>query len=108
MAKFKFIGNGDNDPSDVTAFGMVFRVSKESCEAETDDPHVIDKLRGNSHFEEVDNTPARVDKMNKTQLLAYAKETFDVDLPEGTKAQLLEAISDLADKAKAAGEDNED
>lgn len=49
MAKFKYNGNHP----DMTAFGLVFRVSGENQPAETDDPHIVGKLRGNSHFEEV-------------------------------------------------------
>ena len=44
----KFTYNGDHP--DMQAFGLDFAKGKE---AETKDAHIIGKLRGNSHFDEV-------------------------------------------------------
>ena len=53
MAKFKFIGDPNNEeviPEVTIAFGVTFEKSKPS---EVKDPRAIGKLRGNSHFKEV-------------------------------------------------------
>lgn len=48
--KFKFIGNGDNDPDEITLYGKTFSGKKA---VEVTDPAAIAKLQGNSHFAEV-------------------------------------------------------
>lgn len=48
--KFKFIGNGDSDPGEITVFGKTFSGKKA---VEVKDPDAIAKLLGNSHFAEV-------------------------------------------------------
>jgi len=53
MAKFKFIGDPNNEeiiPDVVTAFGVDFKKGKAS---EVKSERAIGKLRGNSHFKEV-------------------------------------------------------
>jgi len=46
MPKFKYNGDHPN----MQAFGLDFSEGKE---AETKDAHIVGKLRGNSHFDEV-------------------------------------------------------
>lgn len=48
--KFKFIGNGDSDPAEITLFGTTFSGKKA---VEVTDPATIAKLQANSHFAEV-------------------------------------------------------
>jgi hypothetical protein len=48
--KFKFIGNGDNDPDEITLYGRTFSGKKA---VEITDPDAIAKLQANSHFSEV-------------------------------------------------------
>ncbi len=48
--KFKFIGNGDNDPDEITMCGHTFSGKKA---VDVTDPASIAKLQGNSHFAEV-------------------------------------------------------
>lgn len=46
--RFKFIGNGDSDPSEVTLRGVVFPLGKS---VDVTDEALAAKLRANSHFE---------------------------------------------------------
>lgn len=48
--KFKFIGNGESDPAEITLFGKTFSGKKA---VEITDPAAIAKLQANSHFAEV-------------------------------------------------------
>ena len=48
--KFRFTGNGDNDPAEITLYGKTFSGKKA---VEVTDPAAIEKLQGNSHFVEV-------------------------------------------------------
>lgn len=50
MPKFKFTGDGRNDPEAVELFGITFPINKGVT---VEDPAVIAKLEGNSHFAEV-------------------------------------------------------
>ncbi len=47
--KFKFIGNGDNDPDEITCFGMTFPKGK----AVTVPNELLPKIENNSHFQQV-------------------------------------------------------
>ena len=58
MARFRFVGNGDNDPSEVTFRGVTFPKDKP---VNVDDDVLADKLRGNSHFEVVKGRPRAKD-----------------------------------------------
>jgi hypothetical protein len=101
MAKFKY--NGDHP--DMSCFGLTFRAGGENVEAETDNNHICRKLRGNSHFDEVEgevaagssgpDAPTDVNEMSRQQLQEYAAEKFQVDIPMGNKAEMLEAVTDL-------------
>ncbi len=46
--KFTFIGDGDNDPQAITAFGYAFELGGPAVEVE--DAHAIRKLSGNANF----------------------------------------------------------
>lgn len=46
--RFKFIGNGDADPPEVTFRGIVFPLGKS---VDVTDEALAAKLRANSHFE---------------------------------------------------------
>lgn len=48
--KFRFIGNGRDDPETIEVFGFVFAKDKP---VEVDDDHAIGKLLANSHFKKV-------------------------------------------------------
>ena len=48
--RFRFIGNGDNDPEELTLLGVSFAKGKA---VNVDDEALIAKLKGNSHFEAV-------------------------------------------------------
>ena len=52
--RFRFIGNGDNDPEELTLFGVTFPKGKP---VPVEDPAAIEKLKGNSHFEAVKGRP---------------------------------------------------
>lgn len=54
MPRFRFVGNNDNDPSEVTFWGHTFALGKP---VSVEDERVIAKLRGNSHFETVKGRP---------------------------------------------------
>lgn len=106
MAKFKY--NGDHP--DMSCFGLTFRVGGENVEAETDNDHICRKLRGNSHFDEIEEDevsggvtsggapttrPEDVNEMSRKQLQEYSAEKFQVDIPMGNKPEMLEAVTDL-------------
>ena len=89
-------------------FGLVFRIDGENQEAETDDERIIGKLRGNSHFDEVDaednesgsgqdvtDPVCDVNKLTRDGLQAYAKHHYDVDIPIANKSGMLETVTDL-------------
>ena len=56
--RFKFTGNGDNDPASVTVRGVEFPKGKA---VSVDDEALIAKLRGNSHFEVAKGRPSAKD-----------------------------------------------
>lgn len=58
MARFRFVGNGDNDPAEVTLRGVTFPKDKPVV---VDDDALAEKLRGNSHFEVVKGRPRAKD-----------------------------------------------
>ncbi len=89
----KFIYNGDH--ADMSAFGLNFRANGEDTPATANDPHIIGKLRGNSHFDEIEEAAPELAGMTREQLQRYASEHFDVDIPMGAKPEMIEAVSDL-------------
>lgn len=65
MAKFKFIGDPDNEeliPDVITMFGVDFKKGEAS---EVEDETAIGKFRGNSHFKEVTAKDAKKEPAKK-------------------------------------------
>lgn len=60
MAKFRYKGNR----SDFNMMGLTFRIEGENQDPETEDEHIIKKLRYNTHFEELDVAPKTSTGMN--------------------------------------------
>ena len=54
--RFKFIGNGDNDPPQVTLRGVIFPLGQA---VDVTDADLIAKLAANSHFEVAKGRPAK-------------------------------------------------
>lgn len=57
--RFRFVGNGDNDPAKVTLRGITFAKGKA---VSVDDEALAAKLRANSHFEVAKGRPSAKDK----------------------------------------------
>ncbi len=52
--RFRFVGNGDNDPPKVRLWGVTFPKGKAVA---VSDPALVEKLKGNSHFATVKGRP---------------------------------------------------
>lgn len=57
--RFRFIGNGDNDPGKVTLAGVEFPKGEP---VDVTSEWLIDKLKSNSHFEAVRGRPKKDDQ----------------------------------------------
>lgn len=54
--RLRFVGNGDNDPRELTLAGVTF---PKGTPVDVTDEALIEKLRGNSHFEAVKGRPKK-------------------------------------------------
>lgn len=54
--RFRFIGNGDNDPSELVLAGVKFPKGQA---IPVEDADLINHLRGHSHFEAVKGRPQK-------------------------------------------------
>lgn len=96
MAVFKFIGNGKSDPEKITAYGIAFLKGEE---VEVEDKVAVAKLRGNSHFEEVEREeePAADTDGNgylkKAEIIAALEERGIEFDPSAKRDALLELLN---------------
>jgi len=51
--KFRFVGEGEDDPKEISHFGVVFELDGDPVEVESQ--LILGKIIGNSHFELIDD-----------------------------------------------------